>query len=109
MQTDSGVPVSECVLGSGSSRGSWQPAGAEQTGPDPGDGLEALPLPTQRGAFNLRLEWKRWQHPWGPRPSQECPMETPLQSPQSTLPAEPNEVPPMASGIGGSARGQNPG
>ena len=55
MQTDSGVPVSERVLGAGSSRGSWQPAGAKQASPDPRDGLEALLLPTQGEGLTLQL------------------------------------------------------
>ena len=88
MQTDSSVPLSECVLGSGSSRGSWQPAGAEHAGPDPSDGLEAFLLPTQGGAFTLWLERKCQQCLWGPRPSQPTP--TPRDAPWRPLCRVPN-------------------
>lgn len=61
-------------LGLGPAEGAGSQREPSKLGPDPGDGLEALPLPTQDGAFTLLLEQKCWQRPSGPRPSQPTPL-----------------------------------
>lgn len=80
MQTDSGVPVSECVLGLGPAEGAGSASRSRATGPDLGDGLEALPAAHPAWGLQPAAGAEALAASAGDPGLQECPMETPAES-----------------------------